>query len=143
MLQFQSPTFSTTTQELTDSSRGLRRVDGYPRVQKDSRSSTTVLEAPRAVTTMRSNFDGKVMKVINLTSSTIWDFHPSQVIEPHRGLRKYRMTLRARLLSGTSTSTSNSADACDLKQKKDAIILSSGLGARRRIQGLMRKGDLS
>jgi glycine C-acetyltransferase len=106
-----------------------------------------LLEAPRAVTTMRSNFDGKVRKVINLTSYNYLGLstHPEVIEAAIEGLKKYGMSASgAPHLSGTfDVNVKFCKMIADLKQKEDAIIFSSGLGGNvGGIQGLMRKGDL-
>lgn len=106
-----------------------------------------LLEAPRASTTLLSNIDGKVHKVVNLTSYNYLGLstHPEVIEAAIAGLKKYGLSASgAPHLSGTFDLNVKFAKMlADFKEKEDAILFSSGLGGNvGGIQGLMRKGDL-
>ncbi len=139
--------FNDSKSVLTPPADYLEWIDN-PRVQEGfAFFHQQLLEAPRAVTTIRSNFDGKVRKVINLTSYNYLGLstHPEVIEAVIEGVKKYGLSASgAPHLSGTfDINVKFSQMLADLKQKEDAIIFSSGLGGNvGAIQGLMRKGDL-
>ncbi len=106
-----------------------------------------LLEAPRAVTRVHSNLDGKDRRVINLTSYNYLGLssHPEVIQACCDGVKKYGMSASgAPLLSGTFDLHIKFAKMLsDFKQKEDTLLYSSGLGGNvGAIQGLLRKGDL-
>jgi len=106
-----------------------------------------LLAAPRAVTKIRSNLDGKERRVINLTSYNYLGLssHPEVIEATIEGVKKYGLGASgAPLLSGTFDLHVKFAKMlADFKQKEDCLLYSSGLGGNvGAIQGLLRKGDL-
>ena len=105
-----------------------------------------ILEAPRVSTRIRSKLDGKVRKVINLTSYNYLGLstHPEVIAATKAALDKYGLgSSGAPLLSGTfDIHTEFARRLAEFKLKEDCILYSSGLGANvGAIQGIMRKGD--
>ncbi len=119
-----------------------------PRIQAGfSFFEQKLLEAPRAVTRVHSNLDGKDRRVINLTSYNYLGLstHPEVIEACCEGVRKYGMSASgAPLLSGTFDLHLKFAKMLsDFKKKEDTLLYSSGLGGNvGAIQGLLRKGDL-
>ncbi|MCK5268046.1 MAG: aminotransferase class I/II-fold pyridoxal phosphate-dependent enzyme [Spirochaetes bacterium] len=106
-----------------------------------------LLSAPRAETKILSNLDGKVRKVINLTSYNYLGLssHPEVIEAAIEGLKKYGLGASgAPLLSGTFDLHVKFAKMlADFKKKEDCLLYSSGLGGNLgALQGILRKGDL-
>ena len=137
-----------------DSKNVLRPPSDFSEWMNDPRISGSVqffqqqlLAAPRAVTKIRSNLDGKERRVINLTSYNYLGLssHPEVIEAAIEGVKKYGLGASgAPLLSGTFDLHVKFAKMlADFKQKEDCLLYSSGLGGNLgALQGLLRKGDL-
>ncbi len=106
-----------------------------------------LLDAPRAVTKIHSNIDGKDRRVINFTSYNYLGLstHPEVVQAVIDGVKKYGMGASGSpMLSGTfDVHVKFARMLADFKKKDDCILYSSGLGGNvGAMQGLLRKGDL-
>lgn len=120
----------------------------HPKVQKAfSFTGQPLLKAPAATTEILSNIDGKVRKMINMTSYNYLGLstHPEVIKAAQEAAAKYGMSSAgAPLVSGTLDIHLEFAQKlAKLKQKEDAIIFSSGYGGNvGAIQAIMRKGDV-
>jgi 8-amino-7-oxononanoate synthase len=119
----------------------------HPRVKKVfSFFEQELLEAPRVVSSIQSNVDGKKRKIINLTSYNYLGLstHPEVIQAAKEALDKYGLSSSgAPLLSGTlDLHVELARKIANFKGKEDCLLYSSGFGGNvGAIQGVMRKGD--
>ena len=119
-----------------------------PEVQKGfSFFHQALLDAPRAVTKIHSNIDGKDRRVINFTSYNYLGLstHPEVIQAVIDGVKKYGMGASGSpMLSGTfDVHVEFAKKLAKFKKKEDCILFSSGLGGNLgAMQGLLRKGDI-
>jgi glycine C-acetyltransferase len=119
-----------------------------PRIQAGfSFFEQQLLSAPRSVTEILSNLDGKRREVINLTSYNYLGLstHPEVLEAAIEGLRRYGLGASgAPLLSGTfDLHVDFARRLAEFKGKQDCLLFSSGLGGNLGVmQGLLHKGDL-
>ena len=107
-----------------------------------------LLQAPRAKSRVRSNFDGKEREIINLTSYNYLGLstHPEVIEACKATLDKYGMgSSGAPLLSGTFDLHAELAHKlAQFKEQEACLLYSSGFGGNLgALQGILRKGDIA
>ena len=107
-----------------------------------------LLQAPKAKSRVRNNFDGKEREIINLTSYNYLGLstHPEVVQACKETLDKYGMgSSGAPLLSGTFDLHAELADKlAQFKEQEACLLYSSGFGGNLgALQGILRKGDIA
>ncbi len=107
-----------------------------------------LLQAPKAKSRVRSNFDDKERDIINLTSYNYLGLstHPEVLQACKETLDKYGMGASgAPLLSGTFDLHTELADKlASFKEQEACLLYSSGFGGNvGAIQGILRKGDIA
>lgn len=107
-----------------------------------------LLQAPKARSRVRSNFDNQDRDIINLTSYNYLGLssHPEVIQAAKDGLDKYGLGASgAPLLSGTfDLHTEFARRLAEFKEKEACLLYSSGFGGNvGAIQGILRKGDFA